>query len=328
MTARIATAELCFLLPELQKRIRRSAHAQKETEFLRLKRTRLGLEDFESLKVIGRGAFGEVGPGRMTTSIFTWHCCLLKAYVVYTSWSLLKWLNLLELTELPCRCHALYNDLGLGSLIQLSEMGAETQICGEVGWQCCVWLELYAISRCVSSRRKTRATFMPWKSCVKLICWRKSRWIAALTSSATSVPWVTLGGNCDVCVEGVMGILGLLAKAAACLFLPYFAWRKWECCQAVVSCSALRWIWEVLCGHKTRNWIPCLNTLVPNPAVLCLLGAALPKGAVLSGCWKELKQGPERHSGCLEKSWFSRHPVVRDLHKHGDTSVYMIQLLI
>lgn len=65
------TAELCFLLPHLQKRIRRSAHAQKETEFLRLKRTRLGLEDFESLKVIGRGAFGEVGPGKMPTSIFT-----------------------------------------------------------------------------------------------------------------------------------------------------------------------------------------------------------------------------------------------------------------
>ncbi|CAB1329569.1 unnamed protein product [Coregonus sp. 'balchen'] len=33
---------------------------RKETDFLRLKRTRLGLEDFESLKVIGRGAFGEV----------------------------------------------------------------------------------------------------------------------------------------------------------------------------------------------------------------------------------------------------------------------------
>ena len=45
----------------MQKRIRRSQHARKETEFLRLKRTRLGLEDFESLKVIGRGAFGEVG---------------------------------------------------------------------------------------------------------------------------------------------------------------------------------------------------------------------------------------------------------------------------
>lgn len=43
-----------------QKRVRRSQHARKETEFLRLKRTRLGLDDFESLKVIGRGAFGEV----------------------------------------------------------------------------------------------------------------------------------------------------------------------------------------------------------------------------------------------------------------------------
>ncbi len=43
-----------------QKRMRRSQHARKETEFLRLKRTRLGLDDFESLKVIGRGAFGEV----------------------------------------------------------------------------------------------------------------------------------------------------------------------------------------------------------------------------------------------------------------------------
>lgn len=48
------------MLCPLQKRIRRSEHARKETEFLRLKRTRLGLEDFESLKVIGRGAFGEV----------------------------------------------------------------------------------------------------------------------------------------------------------------------------------------------------------------------------------------------------------------------------
>ena len=43
-----------------EKRLRRSAHARKETEFLTLKRARLGLEDFESLKVIGRGAFGEV----------------------------------------------------------------------------------------------------------------------------------------------------------------------------------------------------------------------------------------------------------------------------
>lgn len=47
-------------LSHLQKVTRRSQHARKETEFLRLKRTRLGLDDFESLKVIGRGAFGEV----------------------------------------------------------------------------------------------------------------------------------------------------------------------------------------------------------------------------------------------------------------------------
>lgn len=32
----------------------------RETEFLRLKRSKLGVEDFEPLKVIGRGAFGEV----------------------------------------------------------------------------------------------------------------------------------------------------------------------------------------------------------------------------------------------------------------------------
>uniref|UniRef100_A0A673N2V2 non-specific serine/threonine protein kinase n=1 Tax=Sinocyclocheilus rhinocerous TaxID=307959 RepID=A0A673N2V2_9TELE len=47
-------------LGDEEKGLRRSEHARKETEFLRLKRTRLGLEDFESLKVIGRGAFGEV----------------------------------------------------------------------------------------------------------------------------------------------------------------------------------------------------------------------------------------------------------------------------
>uniref|UniRef100_A0A8C0VBI9 non-specific serine/threonine protein kinase n=1 Tax=Cyanistes caeruleus TaxID=156563 RepID=A0A8C0VBI9_CYACU len=46
-------------LADEEKKLRRSQHARKETEFLRLKRTRLGLDDFESLKVIGRGAFGE-----------------------------------------------------------------------------------------------------------------------------------------------------------------------------------------------------------------------------------------------------------------------------
>jgi len=45
---------------EEEKKKRRVLHAAKETEFLRLKRTRLGKDDFEPLKVIGRGAFGEV----------------------------------------------------------------------------------------------------------------------------------------------------------------------------------------------------------------------------------------------------------------------------
>lgn len=47
-------------LSDEQRRERRQQHALKETEFLRLKRSRLGVDDFESLKVIGRGAFGEV----------------------------------------------------------------------------------------------------------------------------------------------------------------------------------------------------------------------------------------------------------------------------
>ncbi|KAK4877406.1 hypothetical protein RN001_009912 [Aquatica leii] len=47
-------------LSEEQRHEKRLQHAQKETEFLRLKRSRLGVEDFDPLKVIGRGAFGEV----------------------------------------------------------------------------------------------------------------------------------------------------------------------------------------------------------------------------------------------------------------------------
>ena len=39
---------------------KRLQHAVKETEFLRLKRSRLGVDDFDPLKVIGRGAFGKV----------------------------------------------------------------------------------------------------------------------------------------------------------------------------------------------------------------------------------------------------------------------------
>ena len=35
----------------------------KETEFLRLKRSKISVEDFDPIKVIGRGAFGEVSDG-------------------------------------------------------------------------------------------------------------------------------------------------------------------------------------------------------------------------------------------------------------------------
>lgn len=33
---------------------------KKESTFLRLRRTKLGLDDFRTVKVIGKGAFGEV----------------------------------------------------------------------------------------------------------------------------------------------------------------------------------------------------------------------------------------------------------------------------
>ncbi len=61
---------LCLSLQKEEKRVQ---HAMKETEFLRLKRSRLGVHDFEPLKVIGRGAFGEVSPqlkqGRLQASM-------------------------------------------------------------------------------------------------------------------------------------------------------------------------------------------------------------------------------------------------------------------
>lgn len=47
-------------LNEQQKNERRQIHAIKETEFLRLKRLKLSYNDFTPLKVIGKGAFGEV----------------------------------------------------------------------------------------------------------------------------------------------------------------------------------------------------------------------------------------------------------------------------
>ena len=54
---------------EDQRAEKRLQHATKETEFLRLKRSRLGVEDFDALKVIGRGAFGEVIISKMRFGI-------------------------------------------------------------------------------------------------------------------------------------------------------------------------------------------------------------------------------------------------------------------
>lgn len=66
-------------LSEQQKQEKRQQHAQKESEFLRLKRSRLGVEDFEPLKVIGRGAFGEV----LNRIYFTYF-----NYIIFIAWKL------------------------------------------------------------------------------------------------------------------------------------------------------------------------------------------------------------------------------------------------
>ncbi|VDN94028.1 unnamed protein product [Brugia pahangi] len=62
-------------LSESEKVVRRQVHMAKETDFLRLKRTRLTVADFTSLKVIGRGAFGEV---RLVQKIDTGHVYAMK----------------------------------------------------------------------------------------------------------------------------------------------------------------------------------------------------------------------------------------------------------
>lgn len=38
----------------------RKEQCDKENEYLRMKRRKLTIDDFESIKVIGKGAFGEV----------------------------------------------------------------------------------------------------------------------------------------------------------------------------------------------------------------------------------------------------------------------------
>ncbi|XP_062513257.1 serine/threonine-protein kinase 38-like [Corticium candelabrum] len=62
-------------MSDFEKSERRRRQAQRETEFLRLKRTRIGVDDFESIKVIGRGAFGEV---RLVQKLDTGHVYAMK----------------------------------------------------------------------------------------------------------------------------------------------------------------------------------------------------------------------------------------------------------
>lgn len=53
----------------------RKQHAVKESEFLRLKRVKLGVDDFDPLRVIGKGAFGEV---RLVQKVDTGHVYAMK----------------------------------------------------------------------------------------------------------------------------------------------------------------------------------------------------------------------------------------------------------
>eukprot|EP00128_Syssomonas_multiformis_P009277 Colp12_sorted_trinity150504_noHs@7767 len=62
-------------LTEEQKTEQRKQLALKETDFLRLKRCRLSKDEFETLKIIGRGAFGEV---RLVQKIDTGHIYAMK----------------------------------------------------------------------------------------------------------------------------------------------------------------------------------------------------------------------------------------------------------
>merc|ERR1712126_786642 len=62
-------------LSETVRAEKRNQHAAKETEFLRLKRSRLGVDDFDPIKVIGKGAFGEV---RLVQKVDTGHVYAMK----------------------------------------------------------------------------------------------------------------------------------------------------------------------------------------------------------------------------------------------------------
>ncbi|KAG6844900.1 hypothetical protein H0H87_002599 [Tephrocybe sp. NHM501043] len=49
-----------MMMPEERKQRQLQQHGKKESTYLRLRRTKLGLDDFRTVKVIGKGAFGEV----------------------------------------------------------------------------------------------------------------------------------------------------------------------------------------------------------------------------------------------------------------------------
>jgi len=69
------TLTRCVTLSEEERDERRKEHCAKETEFLRLKRSKLGAADFEAIKVIGKGAFGEV---RLVQKVDTGHIYAMK----------------------------------------------------------------------------------------------------------------------------------------------------------------------------------------------------------------------------------------------------------
>ncbi len=47
-----------------EKAKRRTEQLQRESDFLRIRRVRLGINDFDIIRTIGRGAFGEARRGR------------------------------------------------------------------------------------------------------------------------------------------------------------------------------------------------------------------------------------------------------------------------
>lgn len=54
------------LMSEERKNRQLQQLGKKESTFLRLKRTKFGLDDFRTVKVIGKGAFGEVSFSSLT----------------------------------------------------------------------------------------------------------------------------------------------------------------------------------------------------------------------------------------------------------------------